>query len=124
MGATSDYSFDGEDELPVVLLPYFETPQQWADSRRPKINLAERRMYAAAFKMALADCSSCPVIGGRTERLARNRRHRAALAWLNSDDKGFLSFRWYCELFGALPHKVRARVEKGEVRIERAEARV
>ena len=116
------------DDLRVS--PHCETPAQFADqSRTNGAFLAERRLWAAAFELALADwrrtfieADQPPPAGIYATRLTSSRleRWRAELtAWFTDDSEAPLSFRWYCSCLGLDAQAVRRRVMNGGVIVPR-----
>ena len=112
---------DGMDEL---FQPDTITPAQFFDRRRPTpLYEAERRLIFAAFQTALQDCRK-PVNSGQNHLATRRRWQSEAREWLNSDGKGVLTFRWYCDALELDPEAVRKAVaQSAMLSLPRAEPR-
>lgn len=102
----------------------FMTPAQFADGHRKDGEcMPERKMWAAAFSMAIEDWrrSHCDVRPAGMNNLAaatqgRCVRMKAELAaWFSSDEECPLSFLWYATMLGLDATAVRARLLTLEV---------
>jgi len=96
-------------------------PSQYADAHRHSAPfLSERRLWAAALESALADCMTyLPKGKGTMTARTKDARRRDALAWLQSDEEGPLTFLWYCDVLGLDAGAVRARVLSGGLDLQR-----
>ena len=99
-------------------------PSQYADARRHfSPFLSERRLWAAALESHLKDCERWIPKGKPVKNPTRESRRLDALAWLQSDEEGPLTFLWYCDVLGldagAVRARVRARVLSGGLDLQR-----
>ena len=95
-------------------------PSQYADAHRHfSPFLSERRLWAAALESHLKDCERWIPKGKPVKNPTRERRRLDALAWLQSDEEGPLTFLWYCDVLGLDSSAVRARVLSGELNLQR-----
>ncbi|MGC2221740.1 MAG: hypothetical protein WA624_04895 [Methylocella sp.] len=95
------------------------TPGQFAERGVNTGFLEERRLWAAALESHLKDCERWIPKGKPVTNPTRESRRLDALAWLQSDEEGALTFLWYMDVLGLDSSAVRARVLSGELNLQR-----